>query len=348
MKRYSWSASNLPTFTIGDVVNIDNNATGTPAGFTFRTTDTAATISTEGVATITINGSFPSDTSGILGGHFVIPINVTGTPQDIGPFTLTFLINSQELTFAGSDMITHVLGYDEDDTTFSFGFNVDPNPDYVYQTGTLPTPTVGTITNTDTGATVTHTINTAEAVSGELARITISGDYPSGNSIANLTIPINVVGEPDSRPATTITVGSLGTIKSGESRTVNLTSDGAWEVTPSGLRRIDEVSYTVAPSSGFGNTAIVVTPRLVIGTNGQIVNSDGSNGNNGFSDTFSVGFRSQGATTNLTTASGTCTIRGVSRNESGNDIVVQSNQVTSINVNIGGSAGTNTGVLYIT
>ena len=347
-ETHSWSAANLPIFTIGDIVNTDNNVTGTPAGFTFITTDTAANISTEGVATITINGNFPSDTSGILGGHFVIPINVTGTPQDIGPFTLTFLINSQELTFAGSDMITHALGYEEVDTTFSFGFNVDPNTDFVYQATTLPTPTVGTITNTDTGDTVTHTINTAVAVSGELARITISGDYPSGDSIANLTIPINVVGEPDARPSTTITVGSLGTIKSGESRTVNLTSNGAWEVTPSGLRAIDEVGYTVAPRSGFGNRAIVVTPTLVIGTNGQIVNADGSNGNNGFSDTFSIGFRSQGATTNLTTASGTCTIRGVSRNESGNDIVVQSNQVTSINVNIGGQAGPDAGVLYIT
>ena len=134
------------------------------------------------------------------------PMNVSETVSfTIGeltrePHSVNFEINSQSITFGGTNMISRLVGYDLDDTSYSFTFDVDSTDDYEWDSSNPPTIVIGTAVNTLNGSvgnptsfTVSSTA-TAISYSSGVATVTISGNVPSVGG--NYSVAIQVSGEP--------------------------------------------------------------------------------------------------------------------------------------------------------
>ena len=125
-------------------------------------------------------------------------LNITVGALTREPHTLNFYINSQTLSLGGTDMLYHPLGFDLDDTVpFSFTFDVESTDQYSYSATSLPSVTIGAITNTLTGATAIVTGLTAVVshITGtQNARVTVQGSYPTTG--VDLDIQLEVSGEP--------------------------------------------------------------------------------------------------------------------------------------------------------
>ena len=262
------------------------------------------------------------------------------------PFLLT--LNLSETLPQGKltqQSYTRRFGFSDFNTSEQFAARIEPTEGGMQYTNVnqITFPAQVGITFTD-AAVVNNGIN----FNVNVAIPANEAAFPDG-TVGPLTYNAEITaGQPTQMPATAITVGAAGRVVSGQTAVVNLTADGAWEVIPEFLIPINEPTVRIAPSSGFGNTTLSVTPSILAGNNGQIVNADGSEGNNGFRDNFSRRFRAVGGTTVLATLTGEVDLRGAPREDDTTPIVVQSDTASNIRIVAAGTAPTtnNTNTIY--
>ncbi len=289
-----------------------------------------------------------------------ITVNVNGTAV-AEPYTLTIGVqNNITSTELSANQI--VIGYDDEDIGQAFNrtLTIQSNSTEMAFTDEAEVARFISDTYDDTprgmAASTGTTVIEGSTFSAGVITISVGGTFPvpNGAGISNIELQVNrgdPTGTPPLVPATAsgTTIGNGGTVRSGETFTVSVVSDGAWEIDDGGIGpAIDEVSVVFTPRSGIGSGVIIGSVQLIAGTNGQIVNGDGSDGLNGFEKNQTYNVLSLGTSTVVATGTLTGSVRSVTRNDPSNPLAVQSNDVTSINVNIGGTAGSVSGILYIT
>jgi len=120
------------------------------------------------------------------------------------PHLLDFSINSQGITYAGTNLQQKPVGYDLDDTTYSFSFDLTPLDSAAYSPTSSPSVSIGDIINQENGSAGTpsgFSISEAVSYSNGVATVTISGAFPSVGG--TFSVPITVIGEPGNRPLQT-------------------------------------------------------------------------------------------------------------------------------------------------
>ena len=180
------------------------------------------------------------------------------------PFTIAYNINSTELSFAGSNMVRHIVGYDIDD----FGNTFSTNDAFTIQVSTVPGSDREFISNGD----ITLSPAQYDLISNKVLNtdgtitVTISDTYPSTGSNIERDITISNSTEPSLVQATT---GSFAVNE------INIPLGGGLpktSFTANGLVRV------VASSS---STSITSVTWLNNGTASYTNGANGSIGHNG-------------------------------------------------------------------
>ena len=189
-------------------------------------------------------------TAGTSDATATLAVNGAGSAED---HFVRFDINSQELSFAGANMISHIEGFDTDETgdAYNFSFTVNSTGNMMYDSSNLPSVSIGSAVLANGGGaasitTPTATVGTPDA-NGNVS-ISIGGTFPMVPQ--DVVIPISITDEPVFGNAM---VGSSFTmnrfeVQTGVARTFDavVVANGAWRVVSTGL----------APSLGADGTVL--------------------------------------------------------------------------------------------
>ena len=206
-----------------------------------------------------------------------INLSGTATTED---HSIRFDINSQELTFAGTNMIQHIEGYDvsEAGTAFNFCFMVNSASNKGFTTTNLPTVTISTpqFANGAGNASIPNlnrTISNPDSTGN--VEVCIGGQFPSTPN--DIVVQVNVGNEPSSNPATTGAWSVTDVSYNRSARTVEFSyvANGIVSVSgsPSGI-------HTPLPDNSAGTFLVnlpqvssdtVYTYNLLSGTSSKII-----------------------------------------------------------------------------
>ena len=270
------------------------------------------------------------------GENWEIPIQVTiGSSNDslsitqgaistsVEPYSITFNVNNLGVLNSIITPATRRITFDDvdlGDSITSFVISVTPTSGFMFSSvndiivdineAQVQTPNgVVTLAESSFTAAIQPALSGAGAI-----EILIAGNFPAlpGNYVLDINIVGNATTGSGANTEVPATVGSvadaLGRLSANTgTQVISVTANGAWQLVGTDGLAINDPQSAFSPNMGFGNTNVTVTPRVVLGTNGRLVNSDGSDNPSGAtSGTFNYALQDPSSVT-LNTGSGTWT-----------------------------------------